>query len=215
MPSRTAQIKLVVVNPHGVLRDGLRGVLEKHRDIRVVGSVGECREAARLAPDVVVTEVAIPVLSGIESTRAIAQTNSNIGVIVISFHDSRAILRRILEAGARAILLKDCGADDLVKAARAVAAGEKYFSSGIADTVFDNSRRTRSDGDRADDLTATERGILRLIADGKSNSEAAALLRLSPRTVETYRIRAMRKLDLKDLASLVKFAIRHGLTTLE
>jgi DNA-binding NarL/FixJ family response regulator len=172
------------------------------------------REAERLGPDVVVTELSMPVLNGIALTRAMVHSNPKLGVVVISIHDSSAIIRQALLAGARGYLARDSTAEDLAKAVRAVAAGKKYFSDSIADRVFDTARRSRSSAD-GEDLTATERDIVRLIAEGKSNSGTAAVLRLSPRTVETYRIRAMRKLDIKDLPSLVKFAIRHGLTTLD
>jgi DNA-binding NarL/FixJ family response regulator len=211
-------IKVMVVNEHGVVRDGLRSLLEKQRDLRVLAAASDGREAAReaekLGPDVVVTELSMPVLNGLALTRAMVQSNPKLGVVVISIHDSSAIIRQALLAGARGYLVRDSTAEDLAKAVRAVAAGKKYFGDSIADRVFDTARRARSAAD-GDDLTTTERDIVRLIAEGKSNSETGALLRLSPRTVETYRIRAMRKLDIRDLPSLVKFAIRQGLTTLD
>jgi DNA-binding NarL/FixJ family response regulator len=211
-------IEVMLVIGHGIVRDGVRVLLERHRDIRVVAAVSDgkdaVREAERLGPDVIVTELSMPVLNGIAFTRSMAQASPAVGVIIFSAHDSSSIIHQALTAGARGYLGKDCTAEDLGKAVRAIAAGKKFFGDSVADRVFDTARRTRSGAD-GEELTATERDIVRLIAEGKSNAEAAALLHLSPRTVETYRIRAMRKVDVTDLASLVKFAIRHGLTTLD
>jgi DNA-binding NarL/FixJ family response regulator len=209
--------KVLIADEHGIVRDGLRSLLEKHADLRVVAVVADGGEAVaaaeRLAPQVVIIEIALRLMNGIDATRAIVQQNAETGVIVLSMQDSSSVIESALQAGARGYLTKHSGGDEVVKAVREVAAGKRYLGGNIADKVFDRLRR-RSAVAR-EELTGTERDILRLVADGRSNAEAAAQLGLSIRTVETYRIRLMRKLDLDNLAALVKFAIRHGITSLD
>jgi DNA-binding NarL/FixJ family response regulator len=212
-------IHVLLADDHGVVRDGLRRLFEDHHDIKVLAAVGNgleaLKETKRLEPHVVLMDLAMPVLGGIEATRAILEARPETGVIILSFQDSSALIHRAVKAGARGYLTKESSADEVVKAVRSVAAGKRYFPKGIAEKLFDALEGARSSADAIETLTATERDIVRLIADGNSNAEAAAVLQLSPRTVETYRIRLMRKLDLTHLPSLVKFAIRHGITSLD
>jgi DNA-binding NarL/FixJ family response regulator len=209
--------KILIADEHGIVRDGLRSLLEKHADLRVVAAVADGREAVaaaeRLAPQVVIIEIALRLMNGIDATRAIVQKKPDTGVIVLSMRDSGSVIESALQAGARGYLTKHSGGDEVVKAVREVAAGKRYLGSSIADKLFDRLRRR--DTAAREELTGTESDILRLVADGKSNAAAAAQLGLSIRTVETYRIRLMRKLDIKDLATLVKFAIRHGIISLD
>jgi len=130
-------------------------------------------------------------------------------------HGSRLMVRRALEAGADGYVIKESCVDELLKAVRSVAAGRRYLSQAIAGLAHDGRGKAKQYGELADELTAVETEILRLVSDGKSNSEVAAVLELSPRTVETYRLRLMRKLGIEDLPSLVKYAIRQGITNLD
>jgi DNA-binding NarL/FixJ family response regulator len=209
--------KVLIGEEHGIVRDGLRSLLEKHDDMRVVAAVHDGREAVaaaeRFLPQVVIMEFNLRLLNGIDATRAIVQRKPETGVIVLSMHDSGTLIQRALHAGARGYLTKDADGEELVKAVREVAAGKRYLGNSVADKVLDTPRRPGAGV--LEDLTATECDILRLVVDGKSNAEVANQLRLSIRTVETYRIRLMRKLDIGDLPSLVKFAIRQGITALD
>jgi DNA-binding NarL/FixJ family response regulator len=209
-------ISVLLADDHGVLRDGVRRLLEANADIRVVASVENGHEAvgkaAQLMPDVVVMDVSMPELSGIEATRQIVRRAPATGVVILSMHSSAELIWQALAAGARGYILKESAGDEVVKAVRAVAAGQRFIGEGIANKVLaDYPARTGI----VELLTPRERQVLQLVAEGKSNGEAAALLGLSPRSVETYRARLMHKLGIEDLPTLVKFAIRHGMTTLE
>ena len=209
-------IKVLIADEHGIVRDGLRSLLEKHGDMRVVAAVRDGREAVaaaeRFAPQVAIMEFNLRLLNGIDATRAIVQMKPETGVIVMSTQDSSALIQRALQAGARGYLTKHADGEELIKAVREVAAGRRYLGNSMASRMLDTPRRPGAGV--VEELTANERDILRLVADGKSNAEVATQLRLATRTVETYRIRLMRKLDIEDLPSLVKFAIRHGITAL-
>ncbi|HEX2565864.1 MAG TPA: response regulator transcription factor [Burkholderiales bacterium] len=210
-------ITVLLADDHGVIRDGLRCLLEAETDLRVVGTARNgqeaVREAKRLAPQVLLMDVAMPVMGGIDAARAVHEARPDIGVIFLSVQDGSSVVHRALEAGARGYLSKECSAAELLKAIRAVAAGKRYFGKGIAERVFDRLGATVRQG--VDSLNARERELVRLVTEGKSNAQVAGLLELSPRTVETYRIRIMRKLELDNLAALVKFAVRNGITTLD
>jgi len=210
-------ITVLLADDHGVIRDGLRSLLEAESDLRVVGTARNgqeaVREAKRLSPHVVVMDISMPVLGGIEAAKAIHEAKRDVGILVLSVQDASTVVHRALEAGARGYLSKECTGQELIKAIRALAAGKRYFGKGIAEKVFDRLGSPARQG--IDSLNAREREIVRLVAEGQSNAEVAGLLKLSPRTVETYRIRIMRKLELDNFAALVKFAVRHGITTLD
>jgi DNA-binding NarL/FixJ family response regulator len=210
-------ISVLLADDHGVLRDGVRRLLEANADIRVTGTADDGRaaveQAVKLTPDVAVVDISMPVISGIEVTRCIARQVPATAVVILSMHSSAELVREALRAGARGYLLKESAGDDVVKAVRAVVAGKRFLGNGIADALIESCVLGRSDV--MEQLTPRERDVVRLVAEGKSNAEAAATLGLSPRSVETYRLRLMQKLGLADLPSLVKFAIRHGITTLE
>ncbi len=207
-------ITLLVAGGHGLLRQGICSLLEREEDIRILGVAENGQEAVnetlRLCPHVVLMDVSMPVLSGIEATRAIVAARPETSVIALSVHDSPPLIHAALDAGARGYLCKMAVASELVKAVRHVAAGKRYLGTGIS---MQAARRSANAG--VSTLTNTERKILRYAAEGKSNGEMAALLGLTERTVETYRGRMMRKLDLPDMAALVKFAIRHGIISLD
>jgi len=207
-------IQVLVADDHGVLRDGVRRLLEGSEGIQVVavacdgrGAVAECRKRS---PDVVVMDVSMPEMDGVEATRAIVSQAPATGVVILSMHSHEDVILRALDAGARGYLLKESVGEEVVAAVRAVAAGGRYFGHGVA--VEDRPGCTGIERAR---LTDTERAIVRLLAEGRTNAEAAQHLGLSPRTVETYRGRLMQKLAIEDFSSLVKFAIRSGIVRLE
>jgi DNA-binding NarL/FixJ family response regulator len=210
-------ISVLLADDHGVLRDGLRRLLEANSDIRVCALADNGRDALEKAtamrPDVALLDIAMPVLSGIEATRAIVAASLKTAVVILSMHSSADLVREALRAGARGYLLKEAAGEEVVKAVRTVAAGRRFLGVGITDLVVEGY--THGQVATAADLTARERDVLRLVVEGKSNIESATILGLSPRSVETYRLRLMQKLGVSDLPSLVKFAIRHGITTLE
>ncbi len=215
-------IRVFLADDHAVVRDGLRFVLESQGDISVVGDAADgrltVREVQRLRPDVVIMDIAMPEMNGIEATQQVRRTCPSTQVVILSMHATAEHIFRALQAGARGYLLKESAGSEVVEAVRAVCASRRYLSQGISETVIDEFIRT----DRAargksplESLSTREREILQLVVEGKSSAEIAEVLRISPKTVETYRSRLMQKLGLSDLPSLVKFAIQHGLTPLK
>lgn len=212
-------IKVLLACDDAPTRDGLHAALRSGDGIEVLAAVGDGRQAVQQAihldPHVVVTSVTIPVLNGIEVTRAIIEKNPDIAILVLSKDEPASTIPQAFRAGARGYMLQASSGDELVKAVRAVAAGDRYLGAGVADRMFASFQATRSDLDALSRLSEMERQILRLTAGGKSNAEMAEILRLSPRTVETYRAGLMHKLGLIDLPALVKFAIRQGIIPLD
>jgi len=215
-------ITVFLTDDHAVVRDGLRVLLEAQPDIKVIGDAANGREAVRqvtqLRPDVVVMDIAMPDLNGIEATRQIYEACPSAQVIILSMHSTTEHISRALQAGARGYLLKESAGIEVVNAVRAVHAGHRYLSPKISDWLIDDYIRQRraveGKGPLAR-LSPREREVLQLVVEGKSNAEIAGILSLSLKTVETYRSRLMRKLGISDLPSLVKFAVQHGLTPLE
>lgn len=212
-------IRVLIADDHAVIRDGLRLLLEAHADIRVVGMAANGRDAVRLAaserPDVAVFDIAMPELNGIEAAEQLRQACPGAQVVILSMHASREHILRALQAGARGYLLKETAGDEVAAAVRAVHEGRRYLSQKIADAVIEDFTSGIRAASPLDSLTAREREVFQLIAEGKSSAEVAAALSLSPKTVVTYRSRIMQKLGLDDLAALIKFAIQHGLISLE
>ena len=169
----------------------------------------------QLHPDVVVMDIAMPELNGIEATLQIHDVSPSTQVLVLSMHSTTEHIFRALQAGARGYLLKDSAGAEVVDAVRAVHAGRRYLSQKIASAVIDDYISDRQRASPLDSLSRRERQILQMVAEGKSSAEAAVILFLSPKTVDTYRSRMMQKLGIADVPSLVKFAIQHGVTQLE
>jgi DNA-binding NarL/FixJ family response regulator len=188
-------------------------ILGAQADMEIAGEAANGREAVDLAeqlrPDVVVMDVAMPELNGIEATRRLASSVPHVRVVALSMHKDSVYVREILRAGARGYLLKDSGADDLVKAIRAVAGGESYLSPAVSNAVLDDYRKHVTNP--IDLLTSREREVLQMLAEGKTNKEIAVVLNLSVYTVDAHRGRIMEKLNLHSINELVRFALRNGL----
>jgi two-component system response regulator NreC len=210
-----SKIRILIADDHGIVREGLRLKLEQNQQFQVVGEAGDGREAVRLAselkPDLVLMDIGMPVLNGIEATAQIVKHNPRIGVIILSMHADETYLVRTLTAGAKGYLLKDTAHEDLHRAVQTVAQGKPFFSPAIAKVMLeDYVRQLQQSGlqDSFDLLTDREKEILQLVAEGKSNKEVATVLNVSPYTVETHRTHMMQKLNLHSTADIVLYAVR-------
>ncbi len=207
------KIRILLADDHAVVRQGFKLILAAQADMEIIGEAGNGREALDLAgqlqPDLVVMDVAMPELNGIEATRRLADVSPRTRVLALSMHKDSVYVREILRAGARGYLLKDSIASDLLAAVRAVARGEGYLSPGVSDAVLNDYRRHVTDP--IDLLTSREREVLQMIAEGKTNKEIATVLNLSVYTVDAHRGRIMEKLNLHSVNELVRFAVRSGL----
>ena len=206
-------IRIILADDHALVRQGFRMILAAQPDMEIVGEAGNGREAVELAeklkPDLVVMDVTMPELNGIEATRRLAASTPRTRVLALSMHKDSVYVREILRAGARGYLLKDSVDADLLAAVRAVANGDGYLSPGVSDAVLTDYRRHVTDP--IDLLTTREREVLQMIAEGKTNKEIATSLSLSVYTVEAHRGRVMEKLNLHSTGELVRFALRNGL----
>jgi two-component system response regulator NreC len=207
------KIRILLADDHAIVRQGFRLILATQADMEIVGEAGNGREVLTLAetltPDVVVMDVAMPELNGIEATRRLAQALPHTRVLALSMHKDSVYVREILRAGARGYLLKDSIDSDLLAAVRAVSRGEGYLSPAISDAVLSDYRKHVTDP--LDLLSSREREVLQLIAEGKTNKEIATGLNLSVYTVDAHRGRIMEKLNLHSTGELVRFAVRKGL----
>ena len=210
-------ITILLADDHTVVRDGLRSLLEKNADLQVVGVVGDGREAVaeahRLCPDVVVMDIAMPEMDGVEATRRIVDKFPHIRVLILSMYLSAEHIHRCLQAGAKGYVLKDSAGDEVVEAIRTLRAGKRYLSHRITETMIDDYLSEESRLSPLDSLSLRERDVLQLVVEGRTNAAIAQKLSLSIKTVETYRARIMKKLKVRDTVELVKFAMRHGLVT--
>lgn len=215
-------ITVLLADDHKVVCDGLGVLLDSETDIRVVGQAADGRQAVNrfreLQPDVVIMDINMPELNGIEATRQILESSDTTRIIILSMYKSSEHIFRALQAGARGYLLKESAGVEVVDAVRVVHTGYRYLSQKISDEIIDryvHLRQEVDDDSSLSQLSPRELEVLQLVVEGKSSAEIASILCLSPKTVETYRSRMMQKLEIRDLPSLVKFAIQHGLTTLE
>jgi DNA-binding NarL/FixJ family response regulator len=215
-------ITVFLADDHAVLRDGLRFLLDAQEDIEVVGDAANGRDAVRwvpeLRPDVVILDIAMPELNGIDAAVQIGELCPSSRVIMLSMHSTSEHIFRALQAGAYGYLLKESAGGELITAVRRVAAGHRYLSQEISEVMMQDYVRQRETAEVQSPLASLsprEREILQLVVEGKSSAEIADMLFLSPKTVGTYRSRLMQKLGIDDLTGLIKFAIQHGLTPLE
>lgn len=213
-------IRVILADDHTILRAGLKSLLQGSRDVEVIAESDNGRDtvsqARELKPDIVVMDVAMPDMNGVDATRKIVQLAPQVRVLALSSHNDGAFVKGMLEAGARGYLLKDAATDELLTALDAVHRGRVYVSPSVTDTlVGDYLQRVKGDiGPDAQILSTREREVLQLVAEGKSSAQIAAALHLSDRTVETHRKRIMDKLGIRSIAALTKYAIREGITSL-
>jgi len=215
-------ISVFLADDHHIVREGLVSYLNSQPDIRVIGEAGDGQEAVArimlLVPDVAVLDIAMPRLDGIAAAKELNKRRFSTGIIILSMHATSEYVFRALDAGASGFVAKDSVGKELIDAVRAVYRGHRYLSQTISDRVIEDyveRRRTSEEESPVSELSDRERQILKGIVDGKTSSEIAAALSLSSTTINTYRSRLMKKLDIADIPSLVKFAIRHGLTDLD
>jgi DNA-binding NarL/FixJ family response regulator len=216
MPTR-----VLLVDDHAIVRQGLCSVLEKQPDIKVVGSVEDGRKAVsiarELAPDLVIMDISMPNLNGIDATREIIREMGDVKIIALSMHSSQHFVAEMLKAGASGYILKDCLADDLVEAIKTVLNKRIYLSPKITGVVIDDYLKHLSTQYQPEglDLTGREREVLQLLSEGKSTKQIALQLHVSPKTIESNRRNIMDKLSINSVAELTKYAVREGLTPLE
>jgi len=210
-------IRILLADDHTVMRSGLRVLLERQPDFQVVGEASDGHEAVELtgslSPDVVVADIAMPRLNGLDATQQITAKYPAVAVVVLSMHSDEGYIVRALKAGARGYLLKDSAETDLISAIRAVHEGKAFFSPVISRMLADDFVRQiqyRGVSDSYELLTMREREVLQLLAEGKSNKETAAVLNLSPYTVETHRANILEKLRLHSTPELILYAVRKG-----
>ncbi len=210
--------RIVIADDHSVVRQGLRVWLERSGTVEVVGEASDGREAVAVAeelrPDVVIMDIAMPMLNGIEATAQITRRNPDTKVIILSMYDDEGYILRSLSAGATGYLLKESTETDMLPAVRSVCAGKPYFTQSVAKLLLEDYVRVlrQNNGqDSYDLLTEREKEVLQLLAHGKSNKEVAQLLNLSPHTVDSHRTNLMQKLGLHNTAEIVLYAVRKGI----
>lgn len=215
----TTPIRIYIADDHTIVRDGLAVMLQVHSDITVVGSGSDGRQAVKeieqLHPDVVIMDIAMPNLNGIEAALLLRDVAPTVKTIMLSMYATKEHIFRALQAGARGYLLKNSAGSELVNAIRIVQSGQRYLSQKISDTVVDDYLLESRAAGPLEALSTREREVLQLVAEGHSSAQVAAMLSLSPKSIETYRSRLMQKIGVSDLPSLVKFSIHHGLISLE
>jgi DNA-binding NarL/FixJ family response regulator len=208
-------IRLLLADDHALVRAGFRALLQNIAGFEVVAEAGDGPEALRLIeahqPDVVLLDITMPGLTGLEVAARVTQAWPNIRVIMLSMHASEEFVLQALRAGANGYLLKDAGTEELETAIRAVAGGKNYLSPSVSEHVVGYLQRVRTPSDPLEQLTPRQREVLKLIAEGMTNKEIARRLNISGKTVESHRTQLMERLDIHDIAGLVRFAIRVGL----
>jgi two-component system response regulator NreC len=212
------KLRILLADDHTVMRSGLRALLERQSNLEVVGESENGRHTveapASLKPDVVIMDIGMPILNGIEATKQIVNQHPAIAVVILSMYSDEAYVMRALTAGARAYLLKDSAARDLITAIEAVSQGKSFFSPKVSRILAEDYIRVlkqKGAVDTYDLLTSREREILQLLAEGRTNKEVSTALNISPYTVETHRGHILQKLNLHNSAELVLYAVRKGI----
>jgi len=215
-------ITVFLADDHAMFREGIRLLLDTQADISVIGEAGNGREAVRqacrLCPNIVLMDIAMPELNGIEAAQQILEACPGSRVIMLSMFSTNEHIFRALKAGARGYILKESAGADIIKAIHAVHSGKYYTTEAVSDVIMSDYIKVREIMEAEsplERLSAREREVLQLLVEGKSNAKIAEILFLSQKTVETYRSHLMQKLGINDLPGLVKFAIQHGLTSVE
>jgi len=215
-------IKILLVDDHGILRAGVNLIIEQVDDMEIVGQGCDGHEgielARKLKPDIVLMDISMPGLNGIDASKEILRENPDIKVLALSAHCNRRFVRDILKAGVSGYALKDTMADELIEAIRSVHAGKRYLSEKVSKLVIDDyvqGRSSESDERPIDKLTIRERELLQIMAENKTTKEAARLLYVSAKTIEARRLNIMKKLGVTGIAELTKIAIREGLTSVD
>jgi two-component system, NarL family, response regulator NreC len=213
--------RILIADDHKIIREGLRALLEKQNDMEVIAEAEDGLSAVKAAlkaiPDVVIMDIGMPGLNGIEATRQVVGGNRNIRIIALSMHTDRRFVLEMLEAGASGYLLKESAFEELAASIHTVMAGQPYLSPKVTDVVLKEYLHNVSKGESTvfKVLSGREREVLQLLAEGKGTKQIAALLNVSVKTVETHRQQIMEKLNIHSIAELTKYAIREGLTSLE
>jgi DNA-binding NarL/FixJ family response regulator len=214
-------IRILLADDHKITRQGLRSLLEKQKDIEVVAEADNGRTAVRLAaelgPDIIIMDVTMPDLNGVEAAKQILSKSPDIKIIALSMHSDAIFVTEMLKSGASGYLLKDCAFEELTRAIRIVADDKTYLSPAISGVVIEDyiHRLTSTEVAGPDILTDREKEVVQLMAEGNSTKEIALKLHISVKTVETHRRQVMNKLDIHNVAELTKYAIRKGITSLE
>lgn len=214
-------INILVADDHSILRHGVCQSIGMQDEMQVVGQADSGLSAIRMVhklnPDVVIMDISMPDINGIDATRDIVRDFPDVKVIALSMHSSSKFVREMFNAGAAGYLLKDCEFDELVEAIHTVVSGKSYISPEISDVVLDNYVKNTTEPKSAvyKTLTKRERQVLQLLAEGNTTKQVGLKLHISPKTVEAHRLRLMEKLDIDNIAELTKFAIQEGLTSLE
>lgn len=212
-----AGLRILVADDHEIVRQGIRALLKLHPGWEVVGEATNGREAvektAQLKPDIVVLDIGMPSLNGLNATRQIVHADPQVKVLILTMHESDQVVREVLEAGARGYLLKSDAGRDLTAAVEALQRNKTFFTSKVAELVLDNFRRGKpvTEGSMKDILTNREREVVQLLAEGKSTKEVAVVLGLSVKTAETHRSNIMRKLGIHSVSELVLYAVRNNI----
>ncbi|HEY3252124.1 MAG TPA: response regulator transcription factor [Ignavibacteria bacterium] len=215
--------KILIVDDHEVVRDGLRNILLSLDNISIAGEAGNGEDAIKMyntvKPDLVIMDISMPGMNGIEATRIIKEKDPEAKILILTMHDNQEYLNQIIRSGAKGFILKNTDKEELLEAVRTVASGENFFSKDISKLIIDNYIRSaketeKNDGFKEVPLTKREIEILKLIASGYSNQEIANILYISYNTVDTHRKNIMHKLSIKNTAGLVRYAIEKGLISL-
>ena len=214
MRAAVAKLRVLLADDHAVVREGLKALINGHLDMEVVGEAADgssaCAKATALCPDIVVMDVSMPFVNGVEATREVRRLRPEIKVLALTVHEERSYLRELMEAGAAGFVLKRSAPEDLVHALRVVARGDVYLDPSVTAVVLGKLSRTRVQDGPHQELSERETEVLQLIARGHSNKEIADRLKISVKTVETYKARSMEKLGLTGRADIVRFAVHQG-----
>lgn len=214
-------INVVLADDHTIVRDGLRALLEANSEIKVVGDAANGKQVVdkvkELKPDIVIMDISMPELNGIDATKQIVETSPEVRVIILSMLGTADHVFHALQAGVRGFLLKESAGREVMEAVQSVYAGDMYFSRPITFTLVNDYMQARVESQSAplESLSVRENEILCLVVEGKTSAEIGRSLNLSPKTVESYRSRMMQKLGVADMSELIKFAIKNGLISVD